>query len=255
MSPVTQFLDAMRFLTRVPLPSTHQTSPNLSNAFLMFPLVGALIGSFTGSLLWAASSIGLPPFLSAIIAISGTIFLTGGLHEDGLGDVADGFGGGADTQRKLEIMRDSRMGTYGVLCLTLSIAARLGAFAALVQSFSPQSILYILIASAALSRGLMVGIVTILPPARKDGIAATLTPQPSISLITYALTLAITLGALLPIFSATSVAVIVATPVLATMLLAYISMRQIGGQTGDVAGATQQIAEITCLFAVITLAT
>ncbi len=219
----------------------------------MFPVVGSIIGAFSGFLLWTAMAVGLPPLLSAIIAVAATILLTGGLHEDGLGDVADGFGGGKDATAKLKIMRDSRVGSYGVLALVLSVAARLAAFATLAEQLPPLSVVYILMASAALSRGLMVAVVSHLPPARKDGLSATLSPSFASSIITYVLALAITVVALVAVMSATGIALAIITALVATLLLALVALRQIGGQTGDVAGAAQVIAEIACLFAVVAL--
>jgi len=253
MNPVVQFIEAARFLTRIPLPSSGQKSINLSEAMVMFPVVGIFIGAFSGALLWAGMVAGLPPYLSAIIAVGGTIILTGGLHEDGLGDVADGFGGGTSRKSKLSIMRDSRTGTYGILGLVLIIAARLGIFAALVEQTSPLSVIYILIAGAALSRGAMVGLITHLPPARKDGLAATLSPSFTASVITYVLALAISAVALVQVISVFSVAITIATAFIATLLVALLALRHIGGHTGDVAGTTQVIAEIACLFAVVAL--
>jgi adenosylcobinamide-GDP ribazoletransferase len=251
MNPLVQFIEAARFLTRVPLPPSPQKSINLSDALLMFPVVGGFIGAFSGALLWAGMAVDLPFFLSAIIAVGGTIILTGGLHEDGLGDVADGFGGATTRESKLAIMRDSRVGTYGVLGLVLIVAARLGIFATLAEQTSPLPVVYILIAGAALSRGAMVGLITHLPPARKDGLAATLSPSFAVSITSYVLALAISVAALVQIISVLSVAITIATAFIAALVVALLAVRQIGGHTGDVAGAVQVIAEIACLSAVV----
>ncbi len=253
MNPLAQFIEAARFLTRAPLPATGQKSITLNDAFLMFPVVGSLIGAFSGGILWAGVALGLPPLLSAIMAVGGTILLTGGLHEDGLGDVADGFGGGKDVAAKLKIMRDSRVGSYGVLALVLSVAARLAAFDALAGQLPPLSVVYILMASATLSRGAMVAVVSHLPPARKDGLGASLSPSFAGSMITYVLALALTVAALVSVMSATGIAITLLTALVATLLLALAALRHIGGHTGDVAGATQVISEIACLFAVVAL--
>jgi len=251
MKPAAQFIEAARFLTRAPLPSTGNKSIALSDAFVMFPVVGAIIGAFSGLVLWAGLALGLPPLPAAVIAVGATIFLTGGLHEDALGDVADGFGGGKSVTEKLTIMRDSHLGTYGVLCLILAVAARLGALAGLAEELSPLSVTFILIAAAALSRGSMVGIVTALPAARTDGLSATLSVQLPVALMAGALCLTIVLAALLPVLSMSGVLITLICAILATVILAVVALRQIGGHTGDVAGAAQQIAEIACLFAVI----
>ncbi len=253
MKLVSQFIEAARFLTRVPFPSTGDKTLNLSEAFVMFPVVGARIGAFSGVLFWVALIIGLPSFLAAVIAIGGTIILTGALHEDGLGDVADGFGGGKTREQKLNIMRDSRVGSYGVLCLSLMVAARLGVLIALSDTYTPLAILLVLMAGAAVSRGSMVGIVSHLPPARVDGLAASLSPSQANTMLTYAVALAIALVVMLPVMTVLSAAIAVISAVVATILFAALALRQIGGQTGDVAGAAQQIAEIFFLMAVVAL--
>ncbi len=253
MKLVTQFIEAARFLTRVPLPYSSQKVVAFSEAFWMFPVVGALIGTFSGGLFWVALVIGLPSFLTAVIAVGGTIILTGALHEDGLGDVADGFGGGKTREQKLNIMRDSRVGSYGVLCLALMVAARLGVLMALIDIYTPLATLMFLMAGAAVSRAAMVGIVSHLPPARVDGLAASLSPSHANTMLTYAVALAIALVAVLPVLTVLSAAMAVITAVVATILFAVLALRQIGGQTGDVAGAAQQIAEISFLMAVVAL--
>ncbi len=252
MNPVTQLLEAARFLTRIPLPQTGRERVELSDTFLMFPVVGIFIGAFSAVTLWLGLSVGLPPFLAAVVAVGATVLLTGGLHEDGLADIADGFGGGHSRDEKLRIMRDSHLGSYGVLCLVLMLAARLGVFANLIDRLPPLSVVYLLIASAALSRGMMVGLVTILPPARHDGLSASLRPAtPLFAMAAYAVALVIAVMFLLAVVSGLNIAVIISTTLIATIIVAALAFRQIGGHTGDVAGAGQQLSEITCLFAIV----
>ena len=95
----------------------------------MFPLVGAILGAVAAGALFAAAALGLPPPLSAPLAITALIALTGALHEDGLADCADGFGGGATSARKLEIMKDSRIGAFGALALAIALYLRIVALA------------------------------------------------------------------------------------------------------------------------------
>jgi len=253
MNIVVQFIEAVRFLTRVSLPLSSEKPIVLNDAFWMFPVAGALIGAFTGMVLWVGLTVGLPSFLAVVIAVGGTIVLTGALHEDGLGDVADGFGGGQTREKKLIIMRDSQLGTYGVLCLLLMMAARLGVMVALIVTFSPLATMLVLIAGAAISRAAMAGIISHLPPARKDGLAATLSPTRANYVLTYAVALAIAVAALLPVLSVLSAAIALIFATVATILFAVLALRQIGGQTGDVAGAAQQIAEISFLLTVVAL--
>src|SRR5215468_8966811 len=115
---IDDFKTAVTFLTRLPLPHPDGAKPqNFVRASRMFPVVGALIGTAVGLLCLGLRSIGVPDLAASALALGGSALLTGALHEDGLADVADGFGGGRDREAKLRIMRDSRIGTYGVIAL------------------------------------------------------------------------------------------------------------------------------------------
>ena len=136
---MNDWLDDLRtavvFLTRLPIPHSEGASPeHLVRAYRMFPLVGAGIGAAVGLFCLALRAVGLPDLAAAALALGASALLTGALHEDGLADVADGFGGGRDAAAKLEIMRDSRLGTYGALVLMVSFAAKFSALAALPLS-------------------------------------------------------------------------------------------------------------------------
>ena len=126
------FKTAVAFLTRLPMPHPDGASPaNFVRAHRMFPVVGALIGAAVGLLCMCLRAIGVPDLAAAALALGASAVLTGALHEDGLADVADGFGGGRTPESKLEIMRDSRLGTYGAMILLVSFAAKLSALAAI----------------------------------------------------------------------------------------------------------------------------
>ena len=112
-------LHALMFLTRLPVPAAARGDRPLMHTGWAFPLVGLLVGAFGGSALWLGAHSGIPLLASALIALALTAFVTGALHEDGLADLADGFGGGGTKERKIEIMRDSRVGSYGVLALVI----------------------------------------------------------------------------------------------------------------------------------------
>src|SRR5712671_4565205 len=160
---------AVAFLTRLPMPHPDGSMPaNFVRANRMFPVVGALIGLVVGMLYLGMRAAGLPELAAAALALGAGAILTGALHEDGLADVADGFGGGRDRAAKLEIMRDSRLGTYGALILMVSFAAKLSALAALPDAVLVQS----LIAAHALVRGVLPVMSMSLPYARNDGLAA-----------------------------------------------------------------------------------
>src|SRR5262245_52561252 len=146
------FKTAVAFLTRLPMPHPDGAmSPNFVRAHRMFPVVGALIGAAVGCCCLLLRWLGLPDLAAAALALGAGAILTGALHEDGLADVADGFGGGRDKAAKLEIMRDSRLGTYGALILLVSFAAKLSGLATIPDSH----VIYALIAAHALGRGIL----------------------------------------------------------------------------------------------------
>src|SRR4051812_17521423 len=119
---------ALAFYTRLPVAQpTPADGAALARAGWAAPLVGALIGALGALAYWIAIRLNLPPLVAATLAVGATLLLTGGLHEDGLADTADGFGGGAARQQILDIMRDSRIGTYGALALGISLLLRIGA--------------------------------------------------------------------------------------------------------------------------------
>ena len=161
---------ALAFLTRLPVaPEPTAAGSRLGASVVMFPVVGALIGLLGGGGYALAFWLGLPPLPAATVALATTIWLTGALHEDGLADVADGFGGGRTREDKLRIMRDPRIGSYGALALVLGLLARAGALAALA---APRHVMAALVAAGAVSRAALAAVMTTLPLARADGLAA-----------------------------------------------------------------------------------
>jgi adenosylcobinamide-GDP ribazoletransferase len=232
---------AVAFLTRLPVP--HPTEPmpaNFIRAQRMFPIVGAAIGGAVGLVCLGMRMMGVPDLAAAALALGASAILTGALHEDGLADVADGFGGGRDPAAKLEIMRDSRLGTYGALILMVSFAAKLAALAALPDAFVVQS----LIAAHALARGVLPAMAMRLPYARKDGLAANAgRPDATTAAIAGALALVIALLSL-PWSGALGAAVVAAACAIG---MAWLAQRQIGGQTGDVLGGAEQVGETAIL--------
>jgi adenosylcobinamide-GDP ribazoletransferase len=232
---------AVAFLTRLPMPHPQGAMPaNFVRAHRVFPLVGAAIGGAVGLVYLGMRAIGVPDLAAAALALGASALLTGALHEDGLADVADGFGGGRDPAAKLEIMRDSRLGTYGALILMVSFVAKLSALAALPDAFVVQS----LIAAHALARGVLPAMAMSLPYARKDGLAANAgRPDPATAAIAAALALIIALLSL-PWSHALCAALVA---VAATIGMALLAQRQIGGQTGDVLGGAEQLSETAIL--------
>jgi adenosylcobinamide-GDP ribazoletransferase len=237
---------ALAFLTRLRVqadPPWQDT--DLAAAVAMFPLVGVLVG-LLGALAYAASALGLPPLAAAVVATAALVAATGALHEDGLADLADGLGGATRAQR-LEIMRDPRVGSFGVTALVLALLARVAALAALAQS---HQVAAALIAAAAFSRALMPVAMLALPRARADGLAVRAgRPHPARVAAAAVIGIAIALILLPP--PAAVVAMLVAA--LAGALPATAAWRRLGGITGDVLGAVQQAGEIAFLLAVVAL--
>jgi adenosylcobinamide-GDP ribazoletransferase len=238
---------ALAFLTRLPVPIDGAPPPTaLARASRTFPLAGLIIGLVGGLVFALATALSLSSMLAAILTVAVTVAVTGALHEDGLADTADGFGGGATREDKLAIMRDSRIGSFGVLALILAIAARVASLAALG---TPAAAFAALVAVHAASRAFVVAVMEREPLARSDGMAAS-AGRPSRACLLWALGLA----ALITIV-VQGLAGIVALAVGAAVAwaLARLARRQIGGYTGDVLGAVQQASEIAMLLAIVAL--
>ncbi len=239
---------AAAFLTRLaPPPGGDAGARPLARAARAFPLVGAGLGLGAGAVYWAAAGLGLPPTLGAVCAVAALVWATGALHEDGLGDTADAFGGGGGRDDKLAIMRDSRTGAFGVVALTLSLVARIAALAALA---APGPVVVALVAAGALSRAALPALMLALPPARTDGLAAG-AGAPERDDVVLGLGLA-GLIALVPLGVVAAAAALVAGG-LAALAVARLARRHVGGVTGDVLGAAQQAVEIAVLFALAAL--
>jgi adenosylcobinamide-GDP ribazoletransferase len=232
---------ALRFLTRLPL-RIGIPSGDLSRAVRVFPVVGVAVGLLGALAARIGDGMGLPALAAALVAVGATVLLTGALHEDGLADTADGFGGGASRERKLEIMRDSRSGAYGVLALVFSVGLRAAALAALIP---PDRAVGALVAAHAVSRGLLPAVMRFLDPARVDGLAAR-AGRPEAWAVLWSLGIA-ALVALLCLGPVGGVAALF-WAVVAVTGLAALARRQIGGYTGDVLGAAQQVGEIVMLL-------
>ncbi|HXR86297.1 MAG TPA: adenosylcobinamide-GDP ribazoletransferase [Stellaceae bacterium] len=240
-----EFFAALTFLTRLPLGRAPAEAPllSLADTSWAFPVVGVAIGAIGGIAYMIASALALPALAAALIAVTATALVTGALHEDGLADTVDGFGGGASREAKLEIMRDSRIGTFGVLALIVSIGLRAVAIADIGTRWH---VFLALIAAHALARGVLPAAMHRLDPARIDGLGAGAgRPDQNQMLIALAIALVIAIVAigLRAGLSASVAAVLVA------LAIAALALRQIGGQTGDVLGAIEQGAEAAALLA------
>src|SRR4051794_20812045 len=235
------FKTAVAFLTRLPMPHPQGPMPeNFVRAHRMFPVVGALIGAAVGLICLALRAIGVPDLAAAALALGASAILTGALHDDGLADVADGFGGGRDKAAKLEVMRDSRLGTYGALVLVTAFVARVGALSTLPRA----DVILALIATHALARAPLAVLAATMPYAR-EGLAASIgRPDPSVA---FAASLVAAVIAFLALPAGVAMTAIIVTAASA-MCFAILAQRQIGGQTGDVLGAAEQVCEVAVLL-------
>ena len=229
------------FFTRLPVVRLGRSEPMFPDALWAAPLAGVAVGLLSGLGFTAAVWLSLPPSLAAIVALGVALLVTGGLHEDGVADVADGFGGGGTRERKLEIMKDSRNGAFGVAALAMTLLARWAAIAALA---TPGHAIAALIAAHAASRALLPAFMAFVMPARPGGLSAGIGEvQGNVMLA------ALCLGAiallLLGVWPAVAAAICLT---LLFLGMKSLTERQIGGQTGDVLGALQQAGEVVVLF-------
>ena len=237
---ITQFLTAASLLTRLPLPGFHWPE-HPSRAVWAFPLAGLLVGFVAILAGVLALRLGLSPEGAAALALGAQILATGALHEDGLADTADGFWGGSSPERRLEIMRDSHVGSYGVLALILFGLLRWLALSLALGAGDWRGILV----AATLSRAVMPPVMAFLPQARDSGLARSMGATPPLpAALSVAIAFLIGLFLLgsgsLPMWPAA---------MLAAGGVAWIARVKIGGQTGDVLGAVQQSAEVAVLLA------
>ncbi len=233
---------AFGLLTRFPVGwmSTPRDPAGHARAAWAWPLAGAALGALAGAIQVGLLELGLPPALAAFWALAALLLASGALHEDGLADTADGFGGGRGRERKLAIMRDSRIGSYGAASLILSLGLRGTALAALSAPW------LMLPAAAALARLAMLVPLLLLPPARPDGLGAGLGrpgPLPALAALLLGGGLALLL---LPAGQAVPA---LAAALGAGLAMSVLARRQIGGHTGDVLGATAVLAECAALTA------
>ena len=246
---VEDLLACLGFYSRLNLPTRRSEMPEFRRALRALPLAGAIVGGCGGLALFFARVFGIPALPAAVCAVAALVVVTGGLHEDELADVADGFGGGATRQRKLEIMRDSRLGSYGAIALTLALMLRISALAALAERGLGIA-LAALVCSGAASRVAGLAPLLLSTPARADGAGAAMErPSSSALLIASIFIVAASIPLLLTGGHLSQVVVANIGALLAASLVARLADRQIGGFTGDVLGAAQQAAEIVILLA------
>lgn len=229
------------FFTRLPLPIIDFRSRTLAQAIWTAPVAGLAVALIGGAIYAVAAFCDLAAAPSAALALASMALATGCLHEDGLSDVADGFGGGRSREEKLEIMRDSRIGAYGAVTLGLSLLIR---WSLLSELGDVTAVFCALIAAHMASRALAGTFMHFLPPARTDGLSAGAgIVSPEIA----------GLGAILGAVALLLLGVggaITALALLAALFFGFrlLCLKQVGGHTGDTVGALQQLGEITILL-------
>ena len=262
---IDQFSVAWMFLTRIPLPSWWNKSEviedadnsetdekadkgkgmiPLSNTVRAWPVVGLAVGALSGGALWSAANLGLHPLAASFVAMIVAALITGAIHEDGLADVADGFGGGNTRANKLRIMRDSQIGTFGVMSLLLMIGFKAGAMAGFnAPGFAAAAVL----SAHVLSRSFLPMLMIALPPARRNGLG-----QGAGIPKTENAVMAAAIGVLIAILTLGIGPGLVASGLagLGVASVGAIAQRQIQGFTGDVLGAAQQVSEALVLAGV-----
>jgi adenosylcobinamide-GDP ribazoletransferase len=242
-NPISGLFVALSFFSRLPLPAALrpdlEQSARLNTAAVWFPVAGLVIALVPALLYWLASGL-LPSAIAAGIAIGAGILITGGLHEDGLADCADGLGGAKDRQQALEIMRDSRIGAYGVTALVFSIMLRWMALA----SLPPAAGAIALVVAHATGRASITTALAFSSYGRERGagtvVAEGITPGEWIAAIAISLVIGLLLGGFAGVMAAGA-----GLAIAAICLLRFEA--RIGAYTGDTLGAMEQAAEIAVL--------
>lgn len=246
---------SLAFLTRLPI-SNEYVRKDIATAVRGFGIVGIVVGAFCGVTFWLATSLGISSSIAAILSLAIGFLITGGLHEDGLGDVADGFGGGWTPERKLEIMHDSAIGTYGMLALIVFVTIRaLGISQLVSDDASIIQCLLIFAGIGCLSRTPMILMMRQVSLARKDGRAAD-AGKPSGENTKAGIALGGLSSFMLFWFSLGFAAALIAAIacVFAYVIVKRLTINQIGGYTGDVLGFLQQLSELFMILAILTVA-
>lgn len=246
----------VRFFSRLPLPRLGKwDDPAALPAFRRMaraaPLAGVIVALPAALIGLCLGYTALPHLAVGLLMTGALAAVTGGLHEDGLADVADGFFGGHTPERRLEIMKDSRIGSFGALTLIVSVGLRASLLAALLDRFGPGESVLIFLAAEALSRALLVWQWTILPSARPDGLGTRFGQPDTRTARQAAIAGALCLipAALAISVSALSLGLIVA--ILGAIGTGKLAQAKIGGYTGDVLGALQQVTGLGFLLGIL----
>ena len=237
------FLCALGYFTRIPIPAwVGYSEGDLGRAAGVFPLVGVLVGTIAAAVFWLSHQL-WPLHVALVLSMAATVYLTGAFHEDGLADSVDGLGGGFERERVLEIMHDSRIGTFGAVALLLALLLKFETLAVL----PPARIAAVLIAAHAGSRLVAISLLRTLDYVRPAGKAKPVAERLSGMGLLLALLSGLLPLALLPWQWAVSCVLV--WLILRVAMVRYLQ-RRLGGYTGDTLGMTQQLAELATYLAV-----
>lgn len=241
-------LDAVAFLTRVPVPHDPRRTPDLARAAGWFPLVGAVLGA---ALLLLGRALPAPPLVAAVVVVVVEVVLVGALHLDGLADLADGTGG-HDRASRLRIMKDHATGVYGTAAVTLALLLEVALLGALLPGAGWRETALVGAAAWSLSRAAMLPVALLLPYAREDGTGRTVVEGLTRrrSLLAWVVPVALCAGLAVVGPVRTALAMLVGALV-ATVLVGRLAHRLLGGATGDVLGATAQVALLGALLGAV----
>lgn len=252
------FFTALMFYTRLPVPTTTNHAPDqLNRATVFLPLIGWIVGGIGAGAYWLGSVL-FPPELAVLLSLVATVWVTGAFHEDGFADVCDGFGGGWSKPQILTIMKDSRLGTYGVIGLGLLLAVKFFALMKLLpgEAFGPKLVLKYLSAHS-LSRWVAVTLIARLPYARDEGDAKA-KPVAEGRLSGLSLLVATLFGlaptlALMALSGLWVYGLFLLPLMLVRWRLVHFFTKWLGGYTGDCLGATQQLTEVIVYLSYVSL--
>ncbi len=233
------FFVALSFLTRIPV--RHKHEPSIGLAAPWFPIVGVVVGAIVGGVAWGVSNL-TTPLVGAAVGVLVGVVVTGAFHEDGLADIADAFVGGWSTEDRLRILKDPLHGSYGVAAMCGSILLRVCALSAI----TPQQMFTAAIAAHCLARAGALALMLTTSLARHEGLGSDYVK--SLRRLPTIISLVVSLFLVVFILGLWSVAVVGAT-IVGAATIRWWSIKKIGGITGDVLGAAEQVSETLILIA------
>lgn len=248
------FIMALRFFSRLPSGDSPHQKPDLNRIAMALPLAGVAIGIGPALLLVLGTMAGLPPYFAAALAVGAMVLAGGAMAEDALADAADGLFGGQSRARRLEIMKDSRHGSYGVAALCLFLMLRVAALGAMAAA-SPLAAGAAWLAASVIARSGALWLSMVLPPARSDGAAAaagTLKRSAFAVGAVFALVLGFVLGGPAASLAGLGLGLLLSGATIG--LWTALCRRLVGGQTGDLTGALVALVEVAMLTGLVAFA-